>query len=304
METNHEMRWVTERMSALEPAWQADLARGMQLLDAGQEMRTRSHSWIAATAAAAVCVAAITLPQTRAIAQQLWSHFFLNRVEVVHVDFSDLPLHNRISSHGMPQEARDLDEAERLAGFRPFLPESGVPAVKPPIVVLSAMDITQTIRIAEFEAALRKAHVTDVQVPAEWEGVPLRYSIGPIVVLEYPNDIGILEAKPIEFSIPAGFPLQRFGELAFRTIGLSGHEAGELARKFAANPAWLLDVPADERADVEQIVLRSGPGLLIQEFNDDGKPGRVTVLRSTNERIYCVETNSRQQSLAIGDALP
>jgi hypothetical protein len=87
-------------------------------------------------------------------------------------------------------------------------------------------------------------------------------------------------------------------------VGLSERDAAATAQKFTANPAWLLDVPSDEPADVEQVILRSGPALLVQEFNDDGRPPRVTVLRSTSDRIFAVETNSRQQALEIGDALP
>jgi len=303
METNNEMNWVDERLAGLEPAWRANMARGSELLEVGLQRRAPFRAWIPAAAAAAVCIA-VALPQTRAVAQQLWNHFVLNRVEVVRVDFSDLPLKSEFSGHGLPQQARDLEEAERLAGFRPFVPAAGVPAGQPSFTVLGAMDFTQTIHVGELRAALEKARVHDVTVPSEWEGVQLRYSLSPMVNVGYPGDVGILEAKSIEFSVPNGFPLQRFANVAFRCAGLSEREAAAMAQKFTSNPAWLLDVPSDEAADVEQIILRSGPGLLVQEFNDDGRPPRVTVLRSTSDRIFAVEANSRQQALEIGDALP
>jgi hypothetical protein len=303
METNNDMNWVDERVRVLEPAWRADLGRGSELLDAGLRRRAPFRAWIPAAAAAAVCIA-VALPQARAVAQQLWNHFVLNRVDVVRVDFSDLPLDSGISNHGMLQQARDLDDAERLAGFRPFIPVAGVPAGQPSLTVLGATDVTQTIHVASLRAALKKARVDNVTVPPEWEGVQLRYSIGPMVNLGYKDDVGILQAKPIKFSIPNGFPLQRFAEVAFRCVGLSERDAAAMAQKFTANPAWLLDVPSDEPADVEQVILRSGPGLLVQEFNDDGRPPGVTILRTTSDRIFAVEANSRQQALEIGDALP
>ncbi|HEY4086391.1 MAG TPA: hypothetical protein VGM43_10660 [Bryobacteraceae bacterium] len=303
METNNEMNWVDERLSALEPAWSANMARGSELLDAGLRRRAPFRLWIPAAAAAAVCIA-VALPQTRAVAQQLWNHFILSRVDVVRVDFSDLPLNSEISNHGMPQRVRDLDEAERLAGYRPFVPATGMPSEQPSFTVLGATDFTQVIHVAALRAALQKAGVDNVTVPPEWEGVQLRYSISPMVNAGYKDDVGILQAKPIEFSIPNGFPLQRFAEIAFRCVGLSERDAAAMAQKFTANPAWLLDVPADASADVEQVILRSGPALLVQEFNDDGRPPRVTVLRTTNDRIFAVETNSRQQALKIGDELP
>jgi hypothetical protein len=303
METNNEMNWVDERLALLEPAWRADLGRGSELLDAGLRRHAPFRAWIPAAAAAAVCIA-VALPQTRAVAQQLWNHFVLNRIDVVRVDFSDLPLDSGISNHGMLQQARDLDDAERLAGFRPFLPAAGVPPGQPSLTVLGATDFTQTVHVAALRAALKKAGVDGVAVPSEWEGVQLRYSVGPMVNAGYKDDLGILQAKPIEFSIPNGFPLQRFAEVAFRCVGLSERDAAAMAQKFTANPAWLLDVPSDEPADVEQVILRSGPALLVQEFNDDGRPPRVTILRTTSDRIFAVETNSRQQALEIGDALP
>jgi len=171
-------------------------------------------------------------------------------------------------------------------------------------VVIGPMVAEQTIHIAELQAALNKVGAKDALVPREWEGVTFRANIGPIVNLGYPGDIGILEARPIELSVPAGFPLQHFVEVLFRSIGVSGREAQSLAQKFATNPAWLLDIPADEVANVEQVSLQAGPALLIEEFNDDGTPGRVTVLRSTSERMYCVLTNNRQLTLTIADALP
>jgi hypothetical protein len=303
METNNEMKWVDERLSVLEPVWRADLGRGSGLLNAGLRRRAPFRLWIPAAVTAAFCIA-VALPQTRAVAQQLWSHFVLNKVEVVRVDFSDLPLNSEISGHGMPEAAPNLNDAAKKAGFTPFVPAAGVPSGQPSITVLASMDFTQTIHVAQLRAALEKAGAHDVAVPPQWEGAQLRYSIGPLVNLGYKGDVGILQAKPIEFSIPTGFPLQRFAEVAFRCVGLSERDAEAMAQKFTANPAWLLDVPSDDAADIEQVILRSGPALLVQEFNEDGRPPRVTVLRSTSDRIFAVETSSRQQALEIGDALP
>ncbi len=302
METNNEMKWVDDRMAVLQPAWRADLGRGSALLEAGLRRRAPFRLWIPAAVAAALCIA-FALPQTRAVAQQLWSHFVLNRVDVVRVDLSDLPLDSHVSMSGLTA-AQNLDDAARMAGFRPFVPVSDALSGSPSLAVMKKFEINQTIHVDQWRAALEKAHVRDVVVPSEWEGVELRYSVGPMVNLGYKGDVGILQAKPIEFAIPAGFPLERFAEVAFRCVGLSQRDAAAMAQKFTANPAWLLDVPADEVAEVEQIVLRSGPAMLVQEFNDDGSSGRVTILRSTPDRIFAVETNNRQQALEIGDALP
>jgi hypothetical protein len=305
METNNETRWLAERMAAIDPAWQPNLAHGRSLLDAGLSRQPRRWVLPALVATAALCAAVVAVPQTRVLAQHLWDRYVLNHVDVVTVDLSDLPLHAQVTPSGPPQVAADLDDAERKAGFRLALPAPAVLPANPAISVVSAMAVEETIHVAALQAALNKAGASDVRVPALWEGVQLRATIGPTVNLSYPNEVGILEAKPVELSIPTGFPLESFAEIAFRSIGRSALESRSLAQRFIANPAWMLGIPADEVANIEQISLPNGPAMLVEETNnDDGSPGRVTVLRSANERIYCVLTNSRQLALRIAGALP
>src|SRR3569833_1449252 len=184
METNNEMNWVDVWLSVLEPAWSANMARGSELLDAGLRPRAPFRAWIPVAAAAAVCVA-FALPQTRAVAQQLWNHFVLNRVDVVRMDFSNLPLNSEISSHGMPQQARNLNEAEQLAGYQPFVPAAGVPSGEPSYTVLGATDFTQVIHVAALRAALKKAGVDNVTVPQAWEGVLLCFCFCPLVFVGF-----------------------------------------------------------------------------------------------------------------------
>jgi hypothetical protein len=305
METNNETRWVEDRMAALDPSWQPNLAHGRSLLDAGLARQPRFWAWPALAATAALCAAVVVLPQTRVLAQHLWDRYVLNRVDVVTVDFADLPLHAQVTPGGPPQVAMDLDDVERKAGFRPALPAPGVLPANPAVTVISAMTVEETIHVAALQAALNKAGANDARVPALWEGVQLHATVGPIVNLNYPNEVGILEAKPVELSIPTGFPLESFAEIAFRGIGRSALEARSLAQRFIANPAWMLGIPSDEVANIEQVSLPNGPAMLVEETNnDDGSPGRVTVLRSANDRIYCVLTNSRQLALKIAGALP
>jgi hypothetical protein len=250
-------------------------------------------------AAALICVATVAIPQTRAFAQQLWSHIVLKRVDVVRLDLSDLPLHSEITMSGMQQAARDLDEAEQQAGFRPYLPAEGTPKLS----TVPVMAFAQTIRVADLQAALRKVGANDVQVPAEWDGVQMHAMIGPMVAADYPGEVQILQSKPLELSIPAGFPLLRFAETAFRSLGVSVWEARALAQKFVANPGWFLDIPADEVVNIQELSLSNGPALLIEDFGDDGKVQRETVIRNTAERIYAVMTNDRQLAIRIAGEL-
>lgn len=307
METNHKDRWVDDQFAALEPEWRPDFAHGRKRLDAG--LARGAHLWprtirIAATAAAVLCITAVAIPKTRAFAQELWYRLLLKRVDIVRIDFSDLPLRSQVTVGHPPEVARDLEDIARKAGFRPDLPSSRVLPATPTLSAFGPVFADLTIHTRDLQTALNKVGASDVEVPSEWEGVHLRAEIGPIVNLGYPKDLGILQARRPELSVPAGFPLQRFAETVFRSMAVSASEARFLAQRFAINPALLFGIPADEIANVQEVSLQNGSALLIEEFGDGGKLERVTVFRSTNERMYCVLANDRDLALRIASALP
>ena len=305
METNHEDQWIANRLATIEPRWSPDLARGRALLDTKLEKRHHSLTWIAvAAASAAVCVAVLVPPGTRALAQQLWYRFVLKRVDVVRLDLSKMPLQMQVTTNGLEQSVQDMEEAERKTGFRPYLPSLSVLRTNPGITITGPISVEQTIHVRDIESALVKVGASDVQVPAEWEGIQLRTEIGSMVELNYPDRVHILQARPIELSVASGFPLEHFAEVAFRSIGVSSWEARAMAQRFAANPAWLLDLPLDAVVNIQEVSLQAGPAMLIDEVDDRGAVKRVTVVRSTSERMYSVSGGNRELSMKITDALP
>lgn len=306
METNHEDHWVADRLAAIEPQWSPNLARGRELLNARIEGR-RSHSWTwlaAAAATAAVCVAVFAFPETRAIAQEFWFRFILRRVDVVRLDLSRLPLHMQVTTNGLEQSVQNVDDAESKAGFRPYLPSHGVLGESPDIEVTGPILVEQTIHVRDIESALGKMGASDVQVSAEWEGVQLRSEIGPMVEENYADNVRILQARPVELSIPSGFELEHFAEVAFRSIGVSSWESRAMAQKFAAHPAWLLDIPPDAVVNVQEVALHTGPALLIEDLDEKGAVKQATVVFSTNERTYSVSSRIRELSIKIANTLP
>ena len=305
METNHEDRWVADRLATIEPQWSPNLARGREMLDARLARRRYSWTWVAAAAAtAAVCVAVLALPATRALAQELWFRFVLNRIDVVRLDLSKLPLHMQVTTNGLEQHVQNTDEAARKTGFRPYLPSPDVLYATPDINVAGPIRVEQTIHVGDIESALGRVGASDVHVPQEWEGVQLRTEIGPIVAANYPENIQILQARPIALSVPSGFVLEDFTEVAFRSVGVSLWEARAMARKFAAHPAWFLDIPPDQLVNVREVALQAGAGLLIEDLNEKGAVKRVTVFRSTTERMYAVSARDRELCIKIANALP
>jgi hypothetical protein len=302
MENNSEDRWVTERLATLDPDWQADAAAARARLDERLEAR-RPWSWIAAATAAAACAAVLTFPAPRAIAQRLWDRLVLNRVEVVRIDLPKLPLKSEVTMNGGQVPVKDPDEAERVAGFRPNLPAAGVAAAEPALSVTSRITARQTVRVADLEAALKRAGAAHVRVPAEWDGVTIQANIGPMVTADYP-DGQVLQSRPVELLVPSGFALEHFIEVAFQSIGVGYRQASEMSRKFAANPALLLNIPSDEAASVREVPLRGGTGLAIDDFDDGGKLERVTIVWSTSERVYSVSSKTFEVSKRLADSIP
>ena len=166
------------------------------------------------------------------------------------------------------------------------------------------ISVEQTIHIRDIESALVKVGASDVQVPAEWEGVQLRTQIEPMVELNYLDKVHILEARPIELSFASGVPLEHFAEVAFRSLGVSSWEARAMAQRFASNPAWLLDFPPDARVNIQEVSLRAGQAMLVEEFAREGALKQATVVRCTSERMYSVRSGNRELSMKIADALP
>jgi hypothetical protein len=66
----------------------------------------------------------------------------------------------------------------------------------------------------------------------------------------------------------------------------------------------LLGIPADEVARIAEVSLRWGPGLLVEEFKDDGGVERVTLVFGTKDGIFAVMSPSREACLKIADLLP
>jgi hypothetical protein len=303
MDSHPETAWIADRLAAIAPTWEPDVARARRLADAVPVGR-RTHAWRYALAAAATAlVVAAVAPSGRALAQDLWYRWFVTRVAVVRLDLSRLPLESSIRTDAPLQRATSAADAAAKAGFRPYLPPDDLVGPVREVWVVGRVDVTQVVRTPQIEEALRREGVTDVEVPAEWNGARLHAEVGPVVAAAYPGDVELLQAPPIRLEMPAAFPLARFVDVVFRAGGVPPDEARRLADEFAANPAWMLDVPDDDGALVETVALPHGNGLLIEDVQDSGA-NRVTVIVSRPTRIYTISSPSRYQSLRVASALP
>lgn len=296
-------RWVAERLETIAPAWTPDTARARAAVEPATSPGRPRGAWAAAAALAGLLLAFAALPQGRALAQEVWFRLFLNRVDVVRLNLSDSPFDTSISGSG-ERAVATVDEAAALAGFRPRLPGPASWPGTPNLSVIGAMTISQTLLAAELRAALARSGAGDVTVPPEWDHLTVRAAIGPIVQADYPDEIQILQSRPVQLLLPPGFPLERFAETVFRGLGLQWAEARALARRYTANPSLLLGIPADEPARIEEVHLRAGSGLLIEELREDGSIERVTLMLTTPDGIYSILSPSRAVCLQLADLVP
>lgn len=58
-----------------------------------------------------------------------------------------------------------------------------------------------------------------------------------------------------------------------------------------------------EELAVEEVALRAGPALLIENFDEKGTVKRATVVRSTSERVYSVSSRNRKLRLKVANIL-
>jgi hypothetical protein len=302
MDSIHDAEWVKGRLDALNPAWTPDLAAARHRMSVRPAERDR-RVFYGALAAAALLTAIAIAPSGRAFAQELWARLFVNRVAVVQMDLSDVPLDGNVHVDGGPIEVASLAAATERAGFQPVLPPADAVDGSPRFAVLSSMVVTQTIHVSHLEQALQRIGAIDLKVPARWEGVTLKGTIGPLVFARYPGDIELLQAQPVRLDLPAHFDLARFLEIVFRVAGLDQPTARTLALQYAERPAILLDMPEDEAATVETIRLPHGDALLIDDPNDEGG-SRVTVVVSRPQRIYSVSGPAREAVERLARALP
>ncbi len=303
MDSHSETQWVADRLAVVAPPWEPDMVRARARVRAAAPPRRRVWRYGLAATAAATLVVAIAAPSGRALAQELWYRWFVTRVAVVRLDLSRIPLESSIRTDAALVRAASLADAAGKAGFVPALPPDSIAGTPRELWVIGRMDVSQTVRTAAIAEALQREGAADVEVPAEWNGVTLRASIGPIVAAAYPGEIELLQAPPVRLEMPAAFPLARFATTIFRAGGLPADEARRLGEEFAARPAWLLDVPDDEEAVVETVSLPGGSALLIEDAAESGGE-RVTVIVSRPTRIYTVSSPSREQSLRVAGALP
>lgn len=304
--------WVQNGLSSLEPPadWEPNVVVARARLRNRQQATHRSRrNWLVATAASAVaCAALVMIPATRSLAQQFWQWLTVGRVDVVRVDFDSLPdeahsLRATMIQKPVGAPARDIQEAASHAGFAPHLPDPGVLAGTPTLSTLSPMSFGTTLRTSDLELALRKAGVSDLQVPREWDGAELVVRIGSSVNAAWP-EMGLIQAMDPVIATPQGFDLARFATAILRAAGMDAGAGQKFGSQFVRSPALLFGISMEDKVNIREVRLRSGPATLIEDLDDNGKVEQTALLWGANGRVYILTgPAAADRMIAVADSI-
>jgi hypothetical protein len=303
--------WVAKQTALLEPpaAWYPDRGEALMSILARSETNGSRvwRRWAAWAAAAALAVPLfVWMPAGRAVAYQVWQLLTVRRVAFIRVkpwpEGVRSPQVGLIGTPVPPIPARDLEEARWRVHYDPRLPRADVLSRSPQLYTTFSLSAGTVVKVDELESALRKAGVTDLHVPPQWDGAQLALHTSAVVIAQWP-DIVLAQSLPLTLTAPSVFDFWTYSMLVLRVLGVGQDEAQRLAQRMGTTPPWLAPIAHDvmRGATIEEVTLNSGPATLLQETGDDGTVKRVSVLWSVPDRVYLL-TGSMHRELAIAVA--
>ena len=285
--------------------WRPDAGAALGRLTARRDWRRRRVR-IAWQAVAAIVVVALlaSAPSVKLAAGRAWDVLFARDVSVLRVDIDRLPaavrqaLQANVNTDGLDaQSAASLDEASRRSGFTVRTVPSTLLPETPKVSVISPLSAELTLRVDDLTRAAQSVGVAaDVVINPHWDGARLRVETSPFVLSVY-GSTTLAQGRPLTISMPPGFDMPAFVELAMRLLGYDAAQASALSQRVAAAPVMFLGVPPNAKVRVSEVSIGSQMGTLMRET--DG--GALVLLWSTSDRLY-VLTGPITDDLALSIA--
>ena len=289
METHeHVDDWVNHRMAASQrPAAWPDTRTAWTRLDERIAQRP-TRVWLWAGATAAVFVAVLALPASRAIAQRLWDQVIFGRIQVLITNYDEHGAAASVFSPDIrhqpePRPVASLEEAGRAAGFAPQLPAQ-IFAATPKYSVTDELSATLQLRTPAIRYLLAQAGGDARDVPDSWNGVTLDVRVGPVVIADY-DGVLLLQSPPLRMIKPADFDLELFYRTAFRSLGMSEQSARLLSADAEFSPALLTFMPREDTNLLREFSTNTGKGMMIAEVYG---AGTITALWGGSDRVYAL----------------
>lgn len=243
-----------------------------------QNLMRWSPALIAATIVLAL-VLVISLPPTRALAQDFLNLFRVKKFATITIDparmkqLDNLELDTEklladnveiLQEPGKPVQVESVQAASERAGFAVAVPSALPKNARLQVSVQGEAAMVLTADTQKLQELLELVGVKDVQVPAQLDGAKITVRKPAAVLLEYETRDGnfsLMQSPSPEVELPQGVEMKQLGEIGLRALGLSKQEARDFAAKVDWSSTFLIPIPANA-AEVRQVSVHGADGLL------------------------------------------
>ncbi len=280
----------------------------------------------------------VSVPATRALADQLLDLFRVQQVDVVPVDMTGMQqltgndaigkqVSQLLSSSttvvqkpGQPVDATDAAQASQLAGFTVRVPQGMTPSR---ISVTSEAAYAFTVDRAKAQALLNEAGRSDLVLPASIDGAKISVNIPSGVSVDfgdcpapsseegfgvgtpgrqYPDCVILVEIPSPTVSAPASVDVAQLAQIGLQFTGMTSEQAVAFTHSVDWTSTLVVPIPKNA-ATYQQVSVDGVTGTLIQRPADDAP--QYALLWVKDGTIYTIGglgTNS-QQAIQMANSL-
>ncbi len=285
---------------------------------------------------------ALSIPTTRALADQLLNLFRVQQVTVIPVDFTGMQaltgdsvygkqISDLLSSSvtmwqkpGEPVKAADAAQAGQMTGFNVRLPGEMTPSQ---IYVQNSAGFTFKVDRARAQALLDEAGRSDLVLPADIDGanisvtVPAGASVGygtcPVPSGEepgfglnpggsrgghYPDCVMLAEIPSPTVKAPATVDVAQLAQIGLEFTGMSAEQAAAFTKTVDWTSSLVVPIPKNA-APYQQVAVDGVTGTLIQRPADDAP--QYALIWVKDGVIYAIAGlgSNSQQALLMANSL-
>lgn len=300
-----------------------DKLNGETVMQTQKTWRQSFKRWSPAFIAAAILLAlvfVVSLPPTRALAQDFLDLFRVKKFATITIDparmkqLDNLDVDTEklfadnvqvLQEPGKPVQVASVEEAAQRAGFQVAAPSQVPQGAKLQVAVQGAGAMVITANVAKTQELLELAGVNDVKIPAQLDGAQITVRKPAAVILTYKlkdGNLSLMQSPSPEIELPQGVELKQLGEIGLRVLGLSADEARDFANKVDWSSTFLIPIPANA-AEVRQVTVNGADGLMLTS-NGAARNGRSlyakgdsVLLWANNGMVYAMQGNTNAVDL-------
>lgn len=295
-----------------------DKLNGETIMQTQKTWRQNLMRWSPAFIAAAILLAlvlVVSLPPTRALAQDFLDLFRVKKFATINIDPARMKQLDKLNvdteklfadnvqvlqEPGKPVQVASVKEAAQRAGFDVAVPSQAPQGAKLQVSVQGAGAAVITANVAKTQELLELAGVNDVKIPAQLDGAQITIRKPAAVLLTYKLQDGnlvLMQSPSPEIELPPGVELKQLGEIGLRVLGLSADEARDFANKVDWSSTFLIPIPANA-AEVRQVTVNGAEGLMLTS-NSPARNHRgpmassdSVLLWANNGMVYAMQGNT------------